>query len=63
LFPAEYEAGDCNFFGPSSSVFADAANTLTEQQALNAIDVSRSFTDQAVALAVRAPEILQKTAE
>ena len=35
----------------------DAANTLTEQQALDAIDVSRPFTDQAVALAVRAPKI------
>src|SRR4029077_13894454 len=30
------------------ALHVDAANTLTEQQALDAIDVSRSFTDQAV---------------
>src|SRR4029079_8853897 len=40
------------------TLHVDAANALTEQQALDSIDVSRPFTDQAVALAVRAPEIL-----
>jgi hypothetical protein len=40
------------------TLHVDAANALTEQQALNAIDVSCPFTDQAVALAMRAPEIL-----
>jgi hypothetical protein len=40
------------------TLHVDAANALTKQQALNAIDVSCPFTDQAVALAMRAPEIL-----
>ncbi len=40
------------------TLHVDAANALTEQQALDAIDVSRPFADQSVALAVRAPEIL-----
>jgi hypothetical protein len=40
------------------ALYIDAANTLSEQQALDAIDVSRPFTDQPVGLVVRAPEIL-----
>ena len=47
-----------NLQGLVLTLHVDAANALTEQQALDAIDVSRPFTDQAVALAVRAPEIL-----
>jgi hypothetical protein len=39
------------------TLHVDAANALTEQQALDAINVSRPFTDQAVALTMRAPEI------
>src|SRR6266702_4098962 len=40
------------------TLHVDVANTLTEQQALDAIDVSRPFTDQAVALAAGAPKVL-----